>query len=73
MGVKLLWALWIFSGGHVNGGGLLDAHVAAYFVTREECERVQGFVNQGLVDARGQRVTQCIQGAYVLLAERKAS
>lgn len=57
-----LWALWIISGGFVNGGTLTDPTVAAYFESKEDCLRVLAAV-QALAPTK---TMQCIQSRYVI-------
>jgi len=59
--MDLIWALWIASGGIVNGGYLSQPAPVAYFYKLEECERVRLAVKK-LSNA----TSQCIQAAYNL-------
>ena len=62
----LVWALWIVAGGHVNGGGLAQPEIKAYFTTADECQRVGAMVNKLTLtqDGAKNRPYQCIQAKY---------
>lgn len=45
MKATLIWALWIASGGSVNGGYLRQPSIAAYFQSEKECVRVLELVH----------------------------
>lgn len=59
MKATLIWALWIASGGSVNGGYLRQPSIAAYFQSEKECVRVLELVHPQT------RWAQCIQAEYV--------
>lgn len=60
--IGTFWALWIISGGYVNGGTLTDPTIAAYFQNKDECLRVHAAV-QALAPTK---TMQCIQAQYVV-------
>ncbi len=72
---KVLWALWVFAGGHVNSGHLTQPYIAAYFVGQIECENVQRLVMETANTYSGEFnksiTSRCIQAPYVLNVKGK--
>jgi len=64
---NLLFALWIVSGGTINGGALSQPEIKAYFKTSQDCQRVgelvDKLVKQDFRMEKGLRY-QCIQANY---------
>ena len=66
---KLVWALWIVTGGYVNSGHLSNPEIKGYFETAPECMRVAKLVDNLSVWNNGQEHHiryQCIQANYFI-------